>query len=101
MKILILFFLDSRHGDVNLNACISLSYNNFSIYKAPLDKLKNKHRSFIDFAFKGGKKNFVKLLTNGTTFWDKKTKRTLRYTGRSLKTAVNHLFENCYLKWKT
>ena len=37
------------------------------------DKLKNKLSSIIDFAFKGGNKNFTKLPTNGTAILRKQT----------------------------
>ena len=66
---IVFIFLDSRHSDINLNICTNLTYKNFRIHKQPHEKLNNKFPSVIDFGFKGGKKNFVKLSKNGTAFW--------------------------------
>ena len=60
------------------------------------DKLKSKLSCIVDFAFKEGDKTFIRLSNNGAGFCVKKTKGGLAFNKASLKTAINHLAENCY-----
>ena len=64
--------------------------------KLPHDKLKPKLSSIVDFAFKGGNKAFVRLSNNEAAYWGTKTKVGIGFSKTSLKTAINHLIENCY-----
>ena len=63
--------------------------------KLAYDKLKSKFSSIIDFTFKGGNKTFIRLSHNAAAYCWKKTKRELRFSKTSVKTAINHLIENC------
>ena len=64
--------------------------------KLPRDKLKSKHSSIVDFAFKGGDKTFIRLSDNGEVYYGKKIKGELGFSKSPLKTTVNNLIENCY-----
>ena len=59
-------------------------------------KLKSKLSSIVDFVFKGGVKTFIRLSKSGAAYWGKKAKGELGFSKSSLKTAMNHLTENCY-----
>ena len=59
-------------------------------------KLKSKLSSIVDFVFKGGVKTFIRLSKSGAAYWGKKAKGELGFSKSSLKTAINHLTENCY-----
>ena len=72
--------------------------------KPPHDRLKSKLSSIVDSAFKAGDKNFIRLSNNGAAYWRKKIKGRLGFSKTSLKIAMNHLLENCYLQagnWHT
>ena len=55
---------------------------------------KNKN-IFVDFAFTGGNKGFIRLSNNGAAYWQKLTKGGLGFSKTSVKIAINHLIENC------
>ena len=65
--------------------------------KIPHDKLINVLDSIIDFAFKGGQKEYVCINWKGEAFWDSNPDKSSIYFSKSqLKEAVKYLIENCY-----
>ena len=40
-------------------------------------------------------KTFIRLSNNVASYWRRKTKGGLSFSKSSLKTAINHLLENC------
>ena len=59
-------------------------------------KLKSKLSFIVDFVFKGGVKTIIRLSKSVAAYWGKKAKGGLGFSKSSLKTAINHLIENCY-----
>ena len=92
--------IQSLYNINNKDCAKSITTSDFStLYRnLPHEKWKYKFSSIIDFAFKGGNKNFNRWSTNETTFLSKKTRGSLEYGPVSLKTTVNHLIENYCFK---
>ena len=69
-----------------MSILLQLTYDFSTSYTKVLnDKLKSKLSFFLDFAFKGGYKYFIRLSHNSAAYRKKKTK------------GENHLIENCCL----
>ena len=65
--------------------------------KLPHDKLIKELSAVIDFAFEGGKCNFIHISKQGRASWrTKRPKDTLSFSRNSLKQAVKHLIQNCF-----
>ena len=83
--------INKKHSTKSITTCdFSTLYK-----KLPHDKLKSKLSSIVDFAFKGGKK-LVRLSNNGATYWGKKANGGFGFSKSSIKTAINHLIEDCF-----
>jgi hypothetical protein len=50
----------------------------------------------VDFAFKGGDKNYINISWKYYAYWGKKTNSSQGFSQNSLKNAINYLMTNCY-----
>ena len=65
--------------------------------KIPHDKLLDVIDNIIDFAFKGGKKDYICINWKGEAFWENNPSKTATvFSKTSLKEAVKYLILNCY-----
>ena len=62
----------------------------------PHDKLLERLDRLVDFAFKGGDKNYINISWKGYAYWGKKTNSSQGFSQNSLKNAINYLITNCY-----
>ena len=65
--------------------------------KLPHDDLLSVLNIIIDFAFKGGNKNYIDF-SKINAFWSNKPKHLNFFTKDSLKRAVQHLIKSCYFE---
>ena len=80
------------------NAAKSLSTFDFStLYtKIPHDKLKEVLNNIIDFAFKGGTREYIKVY-NSTAYWTKtSSRRDNLYTREQIKESLKYLIDNSF-----
>ena len=80
------------------NTAKSLSTFDFStLYtKIPHDKLKKVLNEIIDFAFKGGTREFIKVY-NSTAYWTKtSSKKDNLYTKEQIKESLRYLIDNSF-----
>ena len=61
----------------------------------PHNKLIEKLNGLVEFAFKGGDRNYICFNFNGSAYWGRKAKKKC-FSERSLKIAIKHLITNCY-----
>ena len=61
----------------------------------PHNKLIEKLNGLVEFAFKGGDRNYICFNSNGSAYWERKAKKKC-FSERSLKIAIKHLITNCY-----
>ena len=80
------------------NTAKSLATFDFStLYtKIPHDKLKKVLNEIIDFAFKGGTREFIKVY-NSTAYWTKtSSKKDNLYTKEQIKESLRYLIDNSF-----
>jgi len=73
------------------------TYDFSTLYtKIPHHILIQRLSAIINFVYKGGDKNCIRLSSNGTAFWGKKAKGCVGFTKTSLLITIKYLIQNCY-----